>query len=121
MNKGLSADDVIAVSRGVGVNPPMALQELGHLTLDEMYGFLDSDGTLLADADLPQVIMQAARVGLTRDQLVQLGLEANAAADDLAARRRSNTSTPNVHSRPYAADSSDTEPEPGDDDYHDGP
>jgi len=29
--------------------------------------------------------------------------------------------SPNVTHLPYAADNSDTEPEPGDDDYHDGP
>lgn len=40
--------------------------------------------------------------------------------DDLAARR-SNISKVDVRGLPYAADDSDTEPEEGDDDYHDGP
>lgn len=40
--------------------------------------------------------------------------------DDLAARR-SNISKVDVRDLPYAADDSDTEPEEGDDDYHDGP
>lgn len=44
----------------------------------------------------------------------------NVTVDELA-ERRSNESGPVVHPGLYAADSSDTEPEEGNDDYSDGP
>lgn len=49
-----------------------------------------------------------------------LNVTTEQAKDDLSARR-SNTAGIDVRGLPYAADDSDTEPEEGDDDYHDGP
>lgn len=50
LNDGLSADDLIALSRALGVRPVDALVEIGPLESDEVFEWLDSDGQLLATA-----------------------------------------------------------------------
>lgn len=52
INDGLEASDLIILARGLGINPVMALQELGYVTINEVFDFLDGDGTPLWDKPL---------------------------------------------------------------------
>lgn len=122
MNKGLSADDIITVSRSLKVNPVIALTELGHLTIDEVLCFLDSDGTLLASASPEQLVLQLADDMLTADVKIELGKKAmRLPTKDELEQARSKKRDPALHedgivedwddSVPYAADSSPDEAE----------
>lgn len=73
INDGLDASDLITLARGLGINPVMALQELGYLTINEVFDFLDADGTLLATAATDQLVYQLAEEMLTADQRIALG------------------------------------------------
>lgn len=122
-----TAEFIISISRAYGVNEVESLLNLGFVTssaIDE-YG------------------VEAALAGATNQQLLEeimrrsdpearylfgnggnddvIGLDPSIAPVTSLDDARSNDSDSDVHARPYAADSSDTEPEPGDDDYHDGP
>lgn len=58
---GLSADEVIAVSRASNVNPVEALVDMGHLEVAEAMAFLDSDGQLVETADDGELALELAR------------------------------------------------------------
>lgn len=84
---GLPADDVIAISRGLGVNPTTALIELGYLTLAEVMDSVDADGKLLATADDLDLVFELADRTLTASHLTALlGRRVQQDAYDLAAR-----------------------------------
>lgn len=120
LSDGLTADDLITIARKLDVSPVSALVEFGKLNIDEVFDFLDGDGTLLSTASLPQVVVRLVEEVLPLSDRIAIGAVAKDLADrrDELARRRAKS---NVTALPYAADSSDTEPEEGDDDYHDGP
>lgn len=118
MNRGLDAGDLITVCRALEINPVMALVELNHLTYDEVFSFVDSDGTMLATASPQQVIYKLAELELTGPDKLRLAQEV-LGRDDLAARR-SNTPPSDVDPVPYAANRRTPEPEEGDDDYGPG-
>lgn len=112
---GLSADEVIAVSRASNVNPVEALVDLGHLEAAEAMAFLDSDGQLVETADEGELALELAR---------RLNPATRAPEINEIAARRSNTTAPNVGTPaydgtvlewddtiPHAADSSPDETE----------
>lgn len=58
---GLTADEIIKVSRGLRVNPVDALVDLGHITESEAMSHLDSDGALIATAEDGDLALELAR------------------------------------------------------------
>ena len=82
---GLSADEVIAVSRASNVNPVEALVDMGHLEAAEAMAFLDSDGQLVETADEGELALELAR---------RLNPATRANEIDELAARRSNTPAP---------------------------
>lgn len=88
--KGLDSDDLIAISRHLGISPIHALTELGKLSYDEVMDFLEGDGTLLKSASVEQLVLQLAEETLSTSDRIALGAAAKALADrkdELAARR----------------------------------
>lgn len=86
----LGADDIIEISRGLGINPARALEELGKMSADEIFGYLDGDGTLLAAASPEQLLYRLAEESLPLSSRIRLGATASSIADrgdELAARR----------------------------------
>lgn len=96
--KGLDADDLIAISRGLEISPIHALVELGKVTYDEVLDFLEGDGTLLQSATQEQLIYRLAEDALPASDRISLGAAAKALVDqrDELAARRSNKNTPGV-------------------------
>lgn len=82
LKKGLDADDLIAISRGLDISPIHALVELGKLTYKEVMDFLDGDGTLLASASVEQLIYQLAEDALPASDKISLGAAAKALVDN---------------------------------------
>jgi hypothetical protein len=130
LSDGLDAGDTITVSRHFGINPVEALVELGHLTHEDAFSFVDSDGTMLTTATQEQLIRQLAEDSLPLSDRIEMGATAKAMADqrdELAALRAKKSNTDDLYGVPdvlptgYVADGTDTEPEMGDDDYSDGP
>lgn len=101
MNRGLDAADLITVARKIGINPVDALIELGHITIEEVFAFVDTDGTLLATATAEQAIYRAAELSLSKADKLRLVQEV-VGVDELA-YRRSNTHGGVVHPLPYGA------------------
>lgn len=58
---GLTADEIIKVSRGLRVNPIDALVDLGHITEAEAMSHLDNNGKLLDTADEGELAIELAR------------------------------------------------------------
>lgn len=81
INAGLSADDLIAVCRHLGVNPVDALVDLGHLNRGEVLGHIDSDGTLLAAATPDQLLVRLAEESLPLSDRIAIGVRARDVAD----------------------------------------
>ncbi|MGQ7161365.1 hypothetical protein ACQZET_08520 [Corynebacterium diphtheriae] len=73
VNDGLTADDLIAVSRALGLSPIHALVELGKITYQEAFDFVEGEGKLLATATTEELIVQLARDNLSLSQLIDLG------------------------------------------------
>ena len=134
---GLPATETIEVSRYLEINPTQALLELGHLTANEVFDFLDGDGTLLASASTEQLVRTLAEDVLPLSDRIELGAAAKALADrrdelaaastpdatrDELASRRSSTPdvTPTVQPDQIAASDVPPEPEEGDDGYGPG-
>ena len=86
MKDGFDASDIIKAARGLGINPVTALQELGYVTIDEVYGFLDRGGVLLETA-----------------LKVELASTVAAQVDDLAERRKRNTMSDPAGTMPEGA------------------
>ena len=118
MNRGLDAADAIQVARALDINPVELLVELGHLTRDDVFNFMDSDGTSLSTATQEQLIYRLAEDTLSPSE--KLGLAQSVLGQDDLAARRSNTPPSNVDPLPYAANRRPLEPEEGDDDYGPG-
>lgn len=85
--KGLSSDELISVSRALGLSPIHALVELGHLTYDEVLDLIDGRGQLVETADPGYLALALAR---------QLNPATKAPEIDELAARRSNSSTSRV-------------------------
>lgn len=81
LKDGLSSDDLITISRGLGISPIHALVELGKLTHEEVLDLIDSDGTMLATATQEQLIYQLAEEGLSASSKIELGAAAKALMD----------------------------------------
>lgn len=122
-----TAEFIIGISRAYGVNEIESLLALGFITysaIDEYSVEAALEGATnqqLLDEILRRSDPQARYLfGNDTDDDV-IGLDPSIAPVSSLDDARSNNDESDVHSLPYAADSSDTEPEPGDDDYHDGP
>lgn len=64
VNDGLTADELIVISRKLGLSPIHALVELGKLTLEEAFDFVDGEGKLLATASQDELIFRLAHESL---------------------------------------------------------
>lgn len=73
LDAGLSSDDLIAVSRALNVPAISALVELGKITHDEAFEYVNGDGQLLATARAEQVVFRLAEEMLTPAQKIELG------------------------------------------------
>lgn len=102
LDEGLTAGDIITIARAFGVNPVRALQELGLVTIDEVFDYLDADGTLLSTATQEQLIRQLAEDSLPLSDRIEMGATAKALADqrDELAARRAKKSHDRGHPRP---------------------
>lgn len=119
LQDGLSSDEIIDLSRKLHINPVTALEELGKVTIQEVFDYLDSDGTLAATASPELLIFYLAESSLSIKQKRELleRVQPSAERDDLATRReakKSNSPTPPVQTSHYdptehAADSSPDE------------
>lgn len=89
LQRGLTADDVIQIARGLDINPVECLQELGHVSLKDIYDFVDSDGTTLATASQEDLIYQLAADSLPFQRKLDMVSELSGHIDELQARRRS--------------------------------
>ena len=90
LDEGLTSDEIIQLARALHLNPVTALNELGKLEGQEIFDFLDSDGTLLATASPQQLIYQLAQDSLGHEEKGRLWKEVSdprGYRDDLAARR----------------------------------
>ena len=58
---GLTADEIIKVSRGLHVNPIDALVDLGHITEAEAMSHLDNNGKLLDTTEDGELAIELAR------------------------------------------------------------
>ncbi len=112
-----TADNVIAIARAYGVPPIDALVDTGHLRADEV-------------GDARTSIKMALRMATIAEKWDSIAEDINGMQlvigrfpriDELEISELSSDSTPDVEAFGYVADSSNIEPEPGDDDYHDGP
>lgn len=111
-NGRLTAEEVIALSRAYGESPVKGLAATDHITHEEAIGMsVTASADLLSDPDLIRTL--AYRINA--DPEAWFGTFGELSDED------SNIAGGVVHPLPYAADSSDTEPEEGDDDYPDGP
>lgn len=87
VNEGISADDLIAISKALKINPVIALVEFDFITYDDVSDYLDSDGQLIATAEPAHLAIELARKLNPATAAPEL--------DELAARR-SNKNTPGV-------------------------
>ncbi|MBC3178112.1 hypothetical protein [Corynebacterium lujinxingii] len=107
----------LTVAEHYNANPVDALVAAGAITDDQVTRYAKDNGFGVddyTDLELAQLIVD------------RLAAAENADASPLATVTEfplpdSNTSDLDIDPGIYAADDSDTEPEPGDDDYHDGP
>lgn len=68
LESGLSADDIIMISRALKISPMDALLELGKLTYPEVYGFIEREGKLLGTASDGELALELAqRLNSLRD------------------------------------------------------
>lgn len=117
----LSPEMVIALCRAYDRSPVTGLIETGYINDYEVEGV--DLAIALHDATNEQLLNEIMRrsdpearylFGADSDpKVVDLDDASDAAVFDIR--------PPHVEGLPYAADDSDTEPEEGDDDYHDGP
>ena len=73
LEAGLSADDLIVISRALGLSPIHALVELGAITHEEAFDFVDGDGQLLQTASPEQLVYRLAEDMLSPADKVELG------------------------------------------------
>ncbi|NKW17038.1 hypothetical protein GTA26_05315 [Rhodococcus hoagii] len=60
LEAGLSSDDIIAIARALHISPSMALVELGKLTYDEVFTFLEGGGKLIETASEAELALELA-------------------------------------------------------------
>lgn len=101
--KNGEADAIVELAMAYNANPIPGLIAAGTITKADVLAYA---GTYSVE-DLSDV------------EIAQIMVERLAERERLEAEP--NVSEVNVRGLPYAADDSDTEPEEGDDDYHDGP
>ena len=104
----LTAEVVIALARGYGHSPIDALAQNDYITQEEATRGITDYSQILTDQDLIREL--ARRIDHTPG-----------AWDDTFTHTLEQAQDADLYQLPHIADSSDTEPEPGDDDYHDGP
>lgn len=46
LQEGLTSDEIITVAQKLHINPVLALEELEKIKVDEIFDYVDSDGTL---------------------------------------------------------------------------
>ncbi|MFI5504497.1 hypothetical protein ACFLIN_03925 [Corynebacterium kutscheri] len=134
LSDGLSADELITVSRALSISPIHALIELGKLTLEEAFAFVDGDGRLLANANETELLFELAKHQLPISMLINLGDEGRSRIleremrgitkapiiDDLAKRRHTTPEEPpHVYPFPYDEAVADTSPDEEEGDDHD--
>ena len=92
---GLTADEIIKVSRGLHVNPIDARVDLGHITAAEAMSHLDNNGKLLDTAEDGELAIELAR-------RLNPATRANE-IDELAARRAGAPVSDSDDSMPLSA------------------
>ncbi|WP_334136963.1 hypothetical protein [Corynebacterium variabile] len=122
INRGhLSAEVVIGVAAGYGQSPVRALVDTSFI--DEQWAETVDPITALrqvSEEDLADEVLRRMKLPGAHEVF-------DTPVDELDARRAAKSNgrgiypTPDVLPEDYVADSTDTEPEMGDDDYNDGP
>ncbi|WP_064066986.1 helix-turn-helix domain-containing protein [Prescottella equi] len=76
LQEGLSADHVIQIARACRINPADALVDLGYVSRDEMFEWLESDGKLLESASDAELALELAErlnpVSVVEERLAQI-------------------------------------------------
>ena len=109
----------IAIAEHYGVNPVEGLVAAGAITDDQVTRYAKDNGFGVddyTDLELAQLIVE--RIAAAEAAQAESPL---ATVTEIPLPDDSNIADSYIESGIYAADDSDTEPEPGDDDYHDGP
>ena len=117
----LSPEMVIALCRAYDRSPVQGLVETGYINEYEVQGV--DLAIALHDATNEQLLNEIMRRSDPEARYL-FGADGDPAVvdiDDAADAAVFDIRPPHVEGLPYAADDSDTEPEEGDDDYHDGP
>ncbi|MBM4577720.1 hypothetical protein GS452_08465 [Rhodococcus hoagii] len=60
LEAGLSADDIIVLARALHISPATALVELGKLSYDEVFSFLEDGGKLMETASEAELALELA-------------------------------------------------------------
>lgn len=117
----LSPEMVIALCRAYDRSPVQGLVETGYINEYEVEGV--DLAIALHDATNEQLLDEIMRRSDPQARYL-FGANGDSAVvdlDDASDAAVFDIHPPHVEGLPYAADDSDTEPEEGDDDYHDGP
>lgn len=124
LKNGLEAGDIIAISRGLSINPVDALVELDKLTRTEVFDYLEGDAKLLATASIEDLVYRLAEDTLSNVDKIELGGAARALLerDDLASRRVETSVSDSSGSMPlgavaYSGPDEDAEREDADGEY----
>ena len=122
IDKGsLSPEMVISLCRAYDRSPVQGLVETGYINEYEVQGV--DLAIALHDATNEQLLNEIMRRSDPEARYL-FGADGDSAVvdlDDAADAAVFDIRPPHVEGLPYAADDSATEPEEGDDDYHDGP
>ena len=100
VNEGITADDLVSISKALEINPVIALVEFDFITYDDVSDYLDSDGQLIATAEPGHLAIELARKLNPATSAPEL--------DELAARRsgKSDRAIPSEWEGLAVADSS---------------
>lgn len=113
----LKPETAIKIAEAYGLNPHVVLNKLGFIAdhwLAELMEDRLAQAASLTEEELADEVLRRMLKGVETDALTT-------PVDELAARRANAMGTPDIQALGYVADDSDTEPEMGDDGYHDGP
>ena len=112
---------VIALCRAYDRSPVQGLVETGYINEYEVQGV--DLAIALHDATNEQLLNEIMRRSAPEARSLSgaTGAPEVVDLDDASAAAVFDIRPPHVEGLPYAADDSETEPEEGDDDYHDGP
>lgn len=107
------------------LNARRAHQGLTQIQLEEATGISQSQLSKqlrgLRAINMDELAQLCEALDVSMESIIELAMQEMAGNNVVPLQRRSNNTSSVVHPLPYAADSSDTEPEEGDDDYSDGP